>query len=349
MDDKMSTLISRGTWELVEPPPNADVVACRWVFTLKFWADGTFDRFSWCQADHVVFVETTGSGMVILAVYVNDILIIGSDLVGIEEAKAYLRKHSVTKDLGRTRPDISFVVGLVSQFMDKPRSLHWEDALRILNYIKASPGARGLRQGHPMSPYLFVPVMEVLQLLLRQTIEQDEGFTFHWKREDIGLFQLSFADDLILFYHADTSSVGVFKRGLDRFSTYSGLHANPQKSHLIVSKSAHDTRANLLQILGFEEDTLPLRYLGLPLISSRLTLLDCKPLLQKIDNRIAGWEGIQLSFAGRLQLIKLVLMALEVYWVMAFILPKGILKEVEKRLYSFLWKGTSNSGYPKVA
>ncbi|KAL0285625.1 UNVERIFIED_CONTAM: hypothetical protein Scaly_2813300 [Sesamum calycinum] len=154
MDDEMSALISRGSLEVT---PNTDVVACRWVFTLKFRADGTLDSriigefgFSRCQADHSVFVQTTTSGMVVLAVYVDDILITGSDLVGIEEAKTYLQKHFVTKDLGRPRPDISFAVGLVSQFMDKPRSVHWEVALRILKYIKASPG-KGLlfkRHGH---------------------------------------------------------------------------------------------------------------------------------------------------------------------------------------------------------
>ncbi|KAL0361158.1 UNVERIFIED_CONTAM: Copia protein [Sesamum radiatum] len=42
---EMSALISRGTWGLVEPPSNADVVACRWVFTLKFRADRTLNRY----------------------------------------------------------------------------------------------------------------------------------------------------------------------------------------------------------------------------------------------------------------------------------------------------------------
>ncbi|KAL0281969.1 UNVERIFIED_CONTAM: hypothetical protein Sangu_2979500 [Sesamum angustifolium] len=60
-------------------------------------------------------------------------------------------------------------------------------------------------------------------------------------------------------------------------------------------------------------------------------------------------EGVQISFAGRVQLIKSVLISFEVYWAMAFILPKGIIKEMIKRLRTFLWKGTSAYGYPKVA
>ncbi|KAK4410342.1 Retrovirus-related Pol polyprotein from transposon RE1 [Sesamum angolense] len=145
--------------------------------------------FSRCQADHSVFVQTTTSGMVVLAVYVDDILITGSDLVGIEEAKTYLQKHFVTKDLGRPRYfleieiahskhgislsqrkyacDLLHEAGLLgtkpvdtpmdsnpdfgmTTFMDKPRLVHWEAALRILKYIKASP-RKGLlfkRHGH---------------------------------------------------------------------------------------------------------------------------------------------------------------------------------------------------------
>ncbi|KAK4381159.1 Retrovirus-related Pol polyprotein from transposon TNT 1-94 [Sesamum angolense] len=59
MDDEMSALISRGTWELVEVPPNADIVACRWVFTLEFRADGTLE---WYKARLVAkgFTQTYG-------------------------------------------------------------------------------------------------------------------------------------------------------------------------------------------------------------------------------------------------------------------------------------------------
>ncbi|KAL2237644.1 UNVERIFIED_CONTAM: hypothetical protein Sindi_0956100 [Sesamum indicum] len=92
-----------------------------------------------------------------------------------------------------------------------------------------------------------------------------------------------------------------------------------------------------------------MRYLGLPLLSSRLTVADCNPLLLKIDKRIAGWEGMALSYAGRVQIIKSVLLSLSLYWSSAFILPKKVTNEIEKRLRTFLWKGTTNSGYAKVA
>ncbi|KAL0453924.1 UNVERIFIED_CONTAM: hypothetical protein Slati_1370500 [Sesamum latifolium] len=141
----------------------------------------------------------------------------------------------------------------------------------------------------------------------------------------------------------------VFQRGLDEFATISGLHVNPSKSHLILSKADHVHRPRLLEVLGFQEGHLPIKYLGLPLISSRLTIADCRPILMKTNGRIRGWGGLSLSFATRVQLIKSVLMAMSTYWAMTFILPKGILREIEKRLRAFLWKGVSTVGYPKVA
>ncbi|KAL2237305.1 UNVERIFIED_CONTAM: putative mitochondrial protein [Sesamum indicum] len=201
-------------------------------------------------------------------------------------------------------------------------------------------GARGLRQGDPLSPYLFVLVMEILHLEFLQLIEQDMQFTYHWKCEPARVFQLGFADDLLLFCGAEMESIRVFKIGLDRFAEWSGLQLNIQKSHLILSRSAQDRREQMLAVLGFQEGHLPMRYLGLPLLSSRLSISDCQPLLSKIDARITGWEGISLSYAGRVQIIKSVLSTLSLYWASAFILPKVVIKEVDKRLRTFLWKGS---------
>ena len=97
-------------------------------------------------------------------------------------------------------------------------------------------GARGLRQGDPLSPYLFVLVMEALHLGFLQRIEQDMQFTYHLKCESSKVFQLGFADDLLLFCRADFDSIRVFKEGLDWFAEMSGLRLNVQKSHFFSVK-----------------------------------------------------------------------------------------------------------------
>ncbi|KAL0449026.1 UNVERIFIED_CONTAM: hypothetical protein Slati_1459000 [Sesamum latifolium] len=132
------------------------------------------------------------------------------------------------------------------------------DSLKQLGRLLGRRGARGLRQGDPMSPYLFVLVMEVLNLILQQIIEQDGGFTYHWRCEALHLFQLGFADDLLLFSRADVDSVHTFNRGFTIFADLSGLYVNPQKSHLILSQSASDVWDTLLTLLHFREGFLPL-------------------------------------------------------------------------------------------
>ncbi|KAL0413832.1 UNVERIFIED_CONTAM: hypothetical protein Sradi_1584900 [Sesamum radiatum] len=133
----------------------------------------------------------------------------------------------------------------------------------------------------------------------------------------------------------------------DPMSPY--LFVNEQKSQLIVSKPGIDIKPRLLVILGFKKGVLPVRYLGVPLISSKLSATDGRQLLAKVDERIQGWGKLHLLFAARIQLIQSVLSALNTYWAMAFILPKGIIKLIEARMRTFLWLGGTDSGMAKVA
>ncbi|KAL0291801.1 UNVERIFIED_CONTAM: Retrovirus-related Pol polyprotein from type-2 retrotransposable element R2DM [Sesamum radiatum] len=181
-------------------------------------------------------------------------------------------------------------------------------------------GARGLRQGDPLSPYLFVIVMEVLNVSMTARIQQDQCFSYHWRCKELSLAMLCFADDLLLFSKADPHSVSILKEVLDGFGIVSGL-------------------------LG----SLPFRYLGLPIVSSKLTIADCQPLLSKVDERISGWGSYQLSFAARTQLIRSVLCSLSIYWSSSFLLPKGIITVLEKKLRRFLWQGTTGAGFAKVS
>ena len=84
-----------------------------------------------------------------------------------------------------------------------------------------------------------------------------------------------------------------------------------------------------------------MRYLGVPLISTRLTHADCMPLIQRITARIQSWTSKALSYAGRLQLIASVVYSIQLYWCSLFIIPKYTIYKIEQLFGSFLWSGNS--------
>lgn len=99
-----------------------------------------------------------------------------------------------------------------------------------------------------------------------------------------------------------------------------------------------------------KEGKLPVRYLGVPLISSKLSVADCESLLGKILGRINSWMSKHLSSAGRLQLLSPVLYSIQVYWSNIFISPKKVIKDSERKFNRFLWNGSElSSAKAKVA
>jgi mannosylglycoprotein endo-beta-mannosidase len=199
-------------------------------------------------------------------------------------------------------------------------------------------GERGLRQGDPLSSYLFVIVMEVLTCILKEKSKKPD-FRFHWRCNQTKIINLCFADDLMLFCNGDVKSVRHIHDSLCEFESLSGLSPSPGKSTVFFYGVQHNTRKEILQLLGFNEGTLPVRYLGVPLLSTKLKHVDCKPMIDKITARTKTWTNRDLTYAGRVQLIKNVLFSMQTYWSSLFILPKKVIKEVETILRSFLWSG----------
>ncbi|KAL0293603.1 UNVERIFIED_CONTAM: hypothetical protein Sradi_6928700 [Sesamum radiatum] len=124
---------------------------------------------------------------------------------------------------------------------------------------------------------------------------------------------------VLLFCKADLPSIQVLRDTLTEFAALSGLNVNPAKSQIILSRAVQQERRQIVEYLGFQEGSLPVRYLGVPLTSSRLTIADCRPLINRIDTRLAGWNQHNLSYAGRVQLIKSVLSSFHTYWASVFI------------------------------
>ncbi|CAL1399343.1 unnamed protein product [Linum trigynum] len=89
---------------------------------------------------------------------------------------------------------------------------------------------------------------------------------------------------------------------------------------------------------GYKLGTLLVRYLGLPLLAGKLTVKACKPLIDRVVGRITSWKSKSLSYAGKLQLVVSVLYNLSQFWMLIFILPKVVIRAIEKLCSDFLWE-----------
>ena len=98
------------------------------------------------------------------------------------------------------------------------------------------PSTKGLRQGDPLSPYLFVMGMEVLDVLIRRAVEGEylSGCTIRGgSRPTLNISHLFFVDDTIVFCEASKEHLTHSSWILLWFEVASGLRINLAKSEII--------------------------------------------------------------------------------------------------------------------
>ncbi|XP_062089564.1 uncharacterized protein LOC133796097 [Humulus lupulus] len=158
---------------------------------------------------------------------------------------------------------------------------------------------RGLRQGDPISPLLFVLRMEYLNRIFMK-VARHEKFRFHDRCSDLQLTHMCFADDVILFMHGDFMSIYLMLQGVELFSKSSGLQINNSKTEIICRGMVDEEIQRVLQVSKFREGSLPIKYLGIPINSKGISAIDCASIVDKMVARIKNWSWKYLSFAARL-------------------------------------------------
>lgn len=162
---------------------------------------------------------------------------------------------------------------------------------------------------------------------------------YHPKCNKVGLTHLTFADDIMVLTDGRVLSVEGTIEIFVEFAKISGLRISTEKSTLYLAGVTENVKQALSARFAFDSRSLPVWYLGLPLLTKCMISSDYLPLLDKIRRRITSWKARFLSFAGRLALIKSVLMSLSNFWLSAYKLPSVCLHEVERLCSAFLLSG----------
>ncbi|GKA67747.1 RNA-directed DNA polymerase, eukaryota, reverse transcriptase zinc-binding domain protein [Tanacetum coccineum] len=176
-------------------------------------------------------------------------------------------------------------------------------------------------------------------------IAADPSFKYHHGCKELKLTHMCFADDLMILCNGDSNSLKVIQKSLDEFSNASGLFPNLGKSTIFFGSINEDRKRELLEVLPFKFGKLPMKYLQVPLIAKKLSLSDCKSLIESVEKRVNCWRNKLLSYAGRIQLIASVLSSMQQYRASVYIIPISAVKELDKMFKRFLWNsGNSAQG-----
>ncbi|XP_062166910.1 uncharacterized protein LOC133873195 [Alnus glutinosa] len=160
--------------------------------------------------------------------------------------------------------------------------------------------SRGLRQGDPLSPFLFIIGTEALSRLLHHHLR---GFSV--SRDNLAINHLLFADDLVIFTSATSSEASRIKICLDKYSLCSGQSINISKSNILFSKNTTASTISSIQgFLPFAITPVSAKHLGLPMLIGRSKKFAFSNILDKVKGKIEGWRSKTFSQAGKSVLIK---------------------------------------------
>lgn len=204
---------------------------------------------------------------------------------------------------------------------------------------------RGIRQGDPLSPYLFICCVEVFIQMVERAVTQGwlKGIRIAPSAPTIS--NICFADDTILFSQATVQEAVVFRDILHRYAMVSGHIVNMEKSTMVFSPNiGQNSSVEIQHILPSQVMARFEKYLGLPAHIRRSKVRVFGYLKDRLWARVKGWNEKTLSTAGNEVLIKAVLQAIPTYVMSCFKLPISILEEVEKIIRRYWWGSKQSRG-----
>lgn len=202
---------------------------------------------------------------------------------------------------------------------------------------------RGLRQGDPLSPYLFLICAEAFSCLLNAAEERGDMSGVRVCPEAPSINHLLFADDSLLLFKIDEQSTSHLQNILSLYEDCSGQIINKDKSSIMFSSNIRGAvRAAVMQALDIGSEARNEKYLGLPIYMGKSKTQTFNYLKDRVWKRIQGWKERLLSKAGKDVLIKAIAQAIPTYAMSCFDLTKILCDDIGKMICRYWWSQQEN-------
>ena len=200
---------------------------------------------------------------------------------------------------------------------------------------------RGVRQGDPLSPLLFVLAAELLQYVINDACQQGHlQLPLPQPSTDFPIIQ--YADETLMLMQAEEAQLYHLKGIIDDFALSTGLKVNFSKSPMIPINVSDARIEQLAAILGCQVGSLPFTYLGLPTGTTKPRMTDLTPMMDRVERRLSACSSL-LSYTCILQMINSVITPVTTYSMCTIKLPAGVIENIDRARKQCLWRGNNQS------
>jgi exonuclease III len=199
--------------------------------------------------------------------------------------------------------------------------------------------ARGLKQGDPLAPFLFLLVAEGIGLLMSRAVSIGFFKPFVFRNSDVVVSHLQYADDTLFIGDACVENLWCIKAILRWFELMSGLKVNFGKSRIFGVGLEESFMLVASKFLNCKRGKIPFIYLGLPVGANHRKEVTWEPVIEVLKRRLHTWKNRFVSLGGRVILINSVLAAIPLFYLSFMKIPIKVWKKIVSIQRNFLWGG----------